>query len=135
MSSFCTAKATHIFFSKKFQHICVSLDVNFNESLTNNIVSFEQLGPGLSTYMNSEGSNHTAHPCSLTGVFVGYLVKSMDGVCNIQQYIILLMSVILHQLLSYFIHVYHLTSIHSFSMYQSFVQLLHWRQGLKQKQD
>ena len=46
MSSFCTAKATHIFFSKKFQHICVSLDVNFNESLTNDVVSFEQLGPG-----------------------------------------------------------------------------------------
>ena len=35
------------FFSKKFQHICVSLDVNFNKSLTNDIVSFEQLGPGL----------------------------------------------------------------------------------------
>ena len=35
------------FFSKKFQYICVSLDVNFNESLTNDIVSFEQLGPGL----------------------------------------------------------------------------------------
>ena len=35
------------FFSKKFQHICVSLDVNFNESLTNDVVSFEQLGPGL----------------------------------------------------------------------------------------
>ena len=33
------------FFSKKFQHICVSLDLNFNKSLTNNIVSFEQLGP------------------------------------------------------------------------------------------
>ena len=32
------------FFSKKFQHICVSLNVNFNESLTNVIVSFEQLG-------------------------------------------------------------------------------------------
>ena len=47
MSSFCTAKATHIFFSKKFQHICISLDVNFNESLTNDIVSFEQLGPVL----------------------------------------------------------------------------------------
>ena len=43
----CTAKATHIFFSKKFQNICVSLEVNFNESLTNDIVSFEQLGPGL----------------------------------------------------------------------------------------
>ena len=34
------------FFSKKFQHICVSLDANYNESLTNDIVSFEQLGPG-----------------------------------------------------------------------------------------
>ena len=32
------------FSSQKFQHICVSLDVNFNESLTNDIVSFEQLG-------------------------------------------------------------------------------------------
>ena len=41
MSSF---KHSH-FFSKKFQHICVSLDVNFNESLTNDVVSFEQLGP------------------------------------------------------------------------------------------
>ena len=35
------------FFSKKCRHICVSLDVNFNESLTNDVVSFEQLGPGL----------------------------------------------------------------------------------------
>ena len=35
------------FFSKKYQHICVSLDVNFNESLTNDVVSFEQLGPDL----------------------------------------------------------------------------------------
>ena len=33
------------FYSKKFQHICVSLDANFNESLTNDVVSFEQLGP------------------------------------------------------------------------------------------
>ena len=33
------------FFSKKFQHICISLDVNFNESLTNDVVSFEQVGP------------------------------------------------------------------------------------------
>ena len=30
---------------KKNQHICVLLDVNFNESLTNDIISFEQLGP------------------------------------------------------------------------------------------
>ena len=38
-------KATHIFSAKKLQHICVSLIVNFNESLTNDVVSFEQLGP------------------------------------------------------------------------------------------
>ena len=43
---FCTAKATHIFSAKNFKHICVSLDLNFNESLTNDIISFEQLGPG-----------------------------------------------------------------------------------------
>ena len=36
-------------FCKTFQHICVSLDVNFNESLTNDVVSFEQLGPDLIT--------------------------------------------------------------------------------------
>ena len=35
----------HIFSEKKDQHICISLDVNFNESLTNDVVSFEQLGP------------------------------------------------------------------------------------------
>ena len=35
------------FFSKKFQHIYISLDVKFNESLTNDVVSFEQLGPDL----------------------------------------------------------------------------------------
>ena len=35
------------FFQQKFQHICVSLDVNFNESLTNDIISFEQLVPDL----------------------------------------------------------------------------------------
>ena len=34
------------FFSKKFQHICVWPDVNFNESLIKDTISFEQLGPG-----------------------------------------------------------------------------------------
>ena len=47
MKSFCTAKATHIFSAKKIQLICVSLDVHFNESLTNDVVSFEQHGPGI----------------------------------------------------------------------------------------
>ena len=45
VSSFCNAKATHSdCFSKKFQHIWLyQLNVNFNESLTNDVVSFEQL--------------------------------------------------------------------------------------------
>ena len=38
------SKSYSHFFSKEFQHICVSLDVNFNKSLTSDIVSFEQLG-------------------------------------------------------------------------------------------
>ena len=46
----CDCKSYSHFFSKKFQHICVSLDVNFNESLTNDIVSFEQLGPEIYSY-------------------------------------------------------------------------------------
>ena len=33
------------FFSKKFQNICITFNVNFNDSLTNDVVSFEQLGP------------------------------------------------------------------------------------------
>ena len=54
------------FFQQKFQHTCVSLDANFYESLTNNIVSFEQLGPGvvmlydisnLSVYIDSHSSD------------------------------------------------------------------------------
>ena len=48
-----------------FQHICVSLDVNLNESLTNDVVSFEQLGPGyyhcrhhILLFKCSSSSNH-----------------------------------------------------------------------------
>ena len=43
--AFAVQKLLTFFFSKNIQHICVSLDVNFNESLTNDVVSFEQLGP------------------------------------------------------------------------------------------
>ena len=46
MSSFCTAKATHIFSAKNFS-IFAYHSVNFNESFTNDIISFEQLGPDL----------------------------------------------------------------------------------------
>ena len=47
MIFFAEKKSYSYFFSKKFQHIYVSLNVNFNESLTNDAVSFEQLGPDL----------------------------------------------------------------------------------------
>ena len=40
------------FFRKKFHHICISLDVNFNESLTNDVVSFGQLGPDVETILS-----------------------------------------------------------------------------------
>ena len=43
--AFAMQKPLTFFFSKKFQHICVSLGVNFNESLSNDVISFEQLGP------------------------------------------------------------------------------------------
>ena len=44
------------FFSKKVQHICVSLDVNFNETLTNDVISFEQLGPGVACLNSSSAT-------------------------------------------------------------------------------
>ena len=47
------------FFSKKFQRICISLDVNFNESLTNDVVGFEQLGPGRSESLLGKKSEGT----------------------------------------------------------------------------
>ena len=34
------------FFQQKLSAYLISLDVNCNESLTNDVVSFEQLGPG-----------------------------------------------------------------------------------------
>ena len=45
--AFALQKLLTFFQQKKIQHICVSLNVNFNESLTNDIISFEQLGPDL----------------------------------------------------------------------------------------
>ena len=45
------------FFSKKFQHICVLLILNFNK-LINNVVSFEQLGPGWVQIATSDVDQH-----------------------------------------------------------------------------
>ena len=47
--AFANAKATHIFFfSKNISVYAIFNDQSFNDTLTNDIVSFEKLGPGLS---------------------------------------------------------------------------------------
>ena len=51
------------FFSKKIQNICILLDINFNESLTNDIVSFEQLGPVWSEGLGVNRENK--HNCTI----------------------------------------------------------------------
>ena len=42
--AFANAKATHIFFSKNISIYAIFNDQSFNNMLTNDIVSFEQLG-------------------------------------------------------------------------------------------
>ena len=48
--AFANAKATHIFFSKNISIYAILNDQSFNNTLTNNIVSFEQLGPEFSVW-------------------------------------------------------------------------------------
>ena len=47
MRIFCIAKHSHIFPTKKIQCICNINILNFNETLTNNVVNFEQPAPEL----------------------------------------------------------------------------------------
>ena len=46
MSSFCKCKSYSHFFSKNISIYAIFNDQSFNDSLTNDIVSFEELGPG-----------------------------------------------------------------------------------------
>ena len=58
------AKATHMFSTKKKKKkkkkkkISILLDVNFNESLTNDVVSVEQLVPGCQNTLYYRPFNH-----------------------------------------------------------------------------
>ena len=45
--AFANAKATHIFFSKNISIYAIFNDQSFKDILTNNIVSFKQLGPAV----------------------------------------------------------------------------------------
>ena len=47
VSSFCKCKSYSHFSSKNIKVNAIFNDQSFNNTLTNNIVSFEQLGPGL----------------------------------------------------------------------------------------
>ena len=47
VSSFCKCKSYSHFFSKNISLYAIFNDQNFNNTLTNDIISFEQLGPGL----------------------------------------------------------------------------------------
>ena len=75
-----SSKSYSHFFSKKFQHICVSLDVNFNESLTKDIVSFEQLGPDTFFWWTREN-----YPRNIIRCFqlVTYLSEILTPIINI----------------------------------------------------
>ena len=44
--AFANAKATHIFSAKNVSMYSIFSDQSFNDTLTNDIVSSEQLGPG-----------------------------------------------------------------------------------------
>ena len=44
--AFANAKATHKFSAKNISVYAIFNDQSFNDTLTNDIVSFEQLGPG-----------------------------------------------------------------------------------------
>ena len=56
--AFANAKAAHIFFfSKNISNNVIFNDQSFNDTLTNDIVSFEQLDPEITktTSLNTEG--------------------------------------------------------------------------------
>ena len=47
VSSFCKCKSYSNFFRKNISIYAIFKDQSFNNTLTNDIVSFEQLGPGI----------------------------------------------------------------------------------------
>ena len=53
VSRFC--KTTRIFFSKNISPYAIFNDQSFNDTLTNDIVSFEQLGPGCLLFVGLVG--------------------------------------------------------------------------------
>ena len=58
--AFASAKATHIFFSKNIRIYVIFNDQNFDDTLTNDIVSFKQLGTDIYKLLQQKTNpNHT----------------------------------------------------------------------------
>ena len=55
--AFANAKTTHIFFCKNISIYAISKDQSFNNTLTNDIFSFEQLGPEVQRRAHLHGAN------------------------------------------------------------------------------
>ena len=62
VSSFSKCKSYSLFFSKNICLYAIFKDQSFNDKLTNDIISFEQLSPGLKIYneehIKNENRNH-----------------------------------------------------------------------------
>ena len=55
-------KLLTFFFSKNISIYAIFNDQSFNDTLTNNIISFEQLGPGHRYFFT-----YSKHPCGKSG--------------------------------------------------------------------
>ena len=74
MSSFCKCKSYSHFFSENISIYAIFNDQNFNDTLTNDIVSFEQLGPVL--YLHSLTIILRVNTVILTCICCGYSLEA-----------------------------------------------------------
>ena len=88
VSSFCKCKSYSHFFSKNISIYAIFNDQSFNDTLTNNIVSFEQMGPEYFSQMSRNVRKHLltcaankysyqpGHPRSLISFYCWYEVTT-----------------------------------------------------------
>ena len=79
MSSFCICKSYSHFFSKNISIYAIFNDQSFNDTLTNNIYSFEQLGPD-KCCVTSKDSDQPVHPPSMAKALVYSSLDSLEAV-------------------------------------------------------
>ena len=84
MSSFCKCKSYSHFFSKNIRAIAIFNDQSFNDTLTNNTVSFKQLGTEVS-HVSHSSKNHDVYLAPDTGryyhnIFLISPQKHIEGI-------------------------------------------------------